>query len=97
MTTFNLNENGRLVEEMATPATPLSVGQIITYEDRANPRKEFAILGAVPAGRFKGWLRNAKEAAEELQDDQAAQYWNGNAQITAGSPFALLAAKNAAE
>jgi len=52
ITTYNLNEQGRLVEEMETPATPLAVGQIITYEDRANPLKEFVILGPLPPSNY---------------------------------------------
>jgi DNA polymerase III sliding clamp (beta) subunit (PCNA family) len=55
------------------------------------PAGEFiAALKSVALAISKGWIRNAKEAVEELQDDKAAKYFNGNQQITAGSPFLML-------
>lgn len=53
-------------------------------------KQDFILALNVEHGRLKGWLRNAQEAAEELQDQKAAQYFNGNQRIEAGSGFAML-------
>jgi hypothetical protein len=70
ITTYNLNETGALVEELATPATPLAIGQIITYEDRANPRREFAVLGPVPPSN---WTPAGTMRALCLEDGHESQ------------------------
>ncbi len=53
---------------------------------------DFILALNVEHGRLKGWLRSAKEAAEELRDDKAAQYFNGNQQIATANPWPMLAA-----
>jgi hypothetical protein len=44
----------------------------------------------VEHGRLKGWLRSAKEAVEELKDENAAKYFNGTTMIGNGNPTLLL-------
>jgi hypothetical protein len=44
----------------------------------------------VEHGRLKGWLRSGQEAARELDEPAAAQYFNSNAQLAAGDPTLLL-------
>lgn len=54
--------------------------------------KDFMLALNVEHGRLRGWIRNAREAVEELQDDNAAKYFNGNHRITGGSQMLLLTA-----
>ena len=44
----------------------------------------------VEHGRLRGWLHSPKEAAEEMQDPAASQYFNGNQQIGSGNAFLML-------
>jgi hypothetical protein len=44
----------------------------------------------VEHGRLKGWLRSPAEAAEELQEPEAAQYFGTHVQLGNGSPTLLL-------
>jgi len=54
--------------------------------------KDFMLALNVEHGRLRGWLRTPKEAAEELQDPQAAHWFNGNLQLGAGTVGLLLTA-----
>lgn len=53
--------------------------------------KKFALALNVEFGRLKGWLRSGAEAATELNDKDAAQYFNANLRLGNGSTTLLLA------
>jgi hypothetical protein len=54
--------------------------------------QKFILALNVEHGRIKGWLKNPMEAAEELQDPQAAAVFQSNYQLAAGQTHNLLAA-----
>jgi predicted RNA methylase len=56
--------------------------------------KAFILALNVEHGRLKGWIRSPKEAVEELQDNNAAQYFHGNIQIGSDNPALLLCQTN---
>lgn len=47
--------------------------------------KSFMLALNVEHGRLKGWLRSRTEAAEELRDPEAAEYFNTNARLTSNN------------
>lgn len=52
--------------------------------------KKFIMALNVEHGRLKGWLRNAREAVEELKDPMAAKYFSANHRLNASEPFLAL-------
>lgn len=52
--------------------------------------KDFILALNVEHGRLRGWLRTPAEAVEELQDPDAAQYFNTSLKLGAGNPMLLL-------
>jgi hypothetical protein len=52
--------------------------------------KKFALALNVEFGRLKGWLRNAGEAATELNDLQAAAFFNSTLRLGGGNNALLL-------
>ena len=53
--------------------------------------QDFALALNVEVGRLNGWLKNAQEAAEELQEPNAPKFFNHNHQLTTGSLLLLAA------
>jgi len=51
--------------------------------------QKFALALNVEFGRLKGWIHEAKEASEELQDKEAAQYFKSNFSLLR-SPFLAI-------
>ena len=51
--------------------------------------KAFILALNVEHGRLRGWLKNGDQAADELRDPEAAQYFTSNLQI-GGNPLLLL-------
>jgi predicted RNA methylase len=51
---------------------------------------DFMLALNVEHGRLKGWIKNPKEAVEELQDEKAAQYFNSCKKILSADPRPLL-------
>lgn len=54
--------------------------------------QRFMLALNVEHGRLRGWLRTPAEAADELQDPTAAQYYGATYQLPAARAFNLLAA-----
>lgn len=54
--------------------------------------QKFILALNVEHGRIKGWIKNPAEAAEELQDPQAAALYQSNYKLAAGQTHNLLAA-----
>lgn len=52
--------------------------------------KDFILALNVEHGRLKGWLRSGEEAAQELQEPQAAQFFKTNTQLANGEPLLML-------
>jgi len=50
----------------------------------------FMLALNVEHGRLKGWIHTPQEAVEELQDKNAAQYFNNNLKLGTGDPFLML-------
>lgn len=48
----------------------------------------------VEYGRLNGWLRNPQQAAEELNEPKAAQFFGTNLQLGTSNPAMMLAEKN---
>lgn len=89
-------EAGKLFEFYATDRTG---EQITLFDVRAFKNgnlhlrlaKSFILALNVEHGRLKGWLRTREEAAEELKDAKAAEYFNSN-QLLSSNPALLLPA-----
>lgn len=57
--------------------------------------KKFILALNVEHGRLKGWLRSGEEAAEELKDPQAAQYFDSTIKLGRGN-LPMIAERSAA-
>jgi hypothetical protein len=77
--------------------TPLGAGKLL-FDCRAflngnvhlRLNKDFMLALNVEHGRLRGWLRTGKEAAEELDDPKAAEYFKTNVQLGTGDARLLL-------
>jgi hypothetical protein len=52
--------------------------------------QKFILALNVEYGRLRGWLHSGEQAAEELQDPEAASYFHSNTQIGSDNPTLLL-------
>lgn len=54
--------------------------------------QQFILALNVEYGRLKGWLRSGEQAADELKDEKAADYFKSNLQLCSSNPALLLTA-----
>lgn len=54
--------------------------------------QDFMLALNVEHGRLQGWLKTGEQAAEELKDEKAAEYFKSNLQLGSSNPALLLSA-----
>jgi hypothetical protein len=78
------------VHEKAMPGEPLmDVRAFYNSNMHVRLNQQFALALNVEYGRLKGWLKTGAEAAEELQDERAGEFFMSHVRLGVGSLLML--------
>lgn len=89
--------DGEWVHENCLPGEPLvEIRAYMNGNMHLRLNQHFALALNVEYGRLKGWLKTGAEAADELQDKEAVQFFGSQLQLGASS-LLMLAAPHAGD